>query len=277
MNSKYKTYTLKASVFILAKSLLGVLLLCSLHSNATAEESECGNKLGSFWSKYTTNQCLSRAAKAYYIGANFQGVVAGYHYNKKTTFEIAYTPENFFTKEGEFEVGGVREGLGSFENGSSENYAGLTGEAADYENSDKHLTRFLTRYHLIGPLSLVGGLGIAFDSTRKIKFAKAKHTLGNNTYDTAVNASWTLKDSFSPLVGFDIGHIFRVNWGAIEGIRLAFKGVYGVIPRRVTSVSVETPNATVSSSDLELFKKELINAAEREYYGFYTFDIEIMW
>lgn len=277
MNGKCKTYTLQASVFILAKSLLGLLLLCGLHSNANAEEPECSNKVGSFGAKYTTDQCLSRDAKAYYIGANFQGVVAGYHYNKKTAFEIAYTPENFFTKEGEFEVGGVREGLGSFENGSSENYAGLTGEAADYENSDKHLTRFLTRYHLIGPLSLVGGLGIAFDSTRKIEFARADHTLGNNTYNTAVNASWTLEDSFSPLVGFDMGHIFRVNWGAIEGIRLAFKGVFGLTPRRVNSVSVETPQTTVSNSDLELFKKELISAAEREHYGFYTFDIEIMW
>ena len=219
----------------------------------------------SIWKFLVKPQYQYRLQRPFYIGATLQGVQLGYHYNKNLTFNLGYTPRNYFRKADGLELGGISEGLG-FTDGANDNEIFQITGVDDYENIDKHLTMLDLRYFPIKGLSLFlsAGYGLAINSERTVFFTEATRTIGNTEYE---NLDLEVKVSLKDAHAFNLGLGFHHFFGPIG---VGFSGVFGLNPRRLKNTEI-TSNQTILEADLDQLKRIVKSEVETEHFGFYQF------
>ena len=204
-----------------------------------------------------------RLKQPIYVGGNYQGFLAGYHFHKNFTFNIAYTPRNYFTKANGLEVGGISEGLG-FTDGADDNEIFQITGVDDYENIDRHLTMVDVRYFPISGFSffLSGGYGLAANSERSVFFSEATRIIGDNEYQNLdIDVRVLMNDAHSFNIGTGIHHFFGP-------VGIGFSGHWGLSPRSMSRVEVST-NQTLAAADLATLEGIVETEVAEEHFGFY--------
>ena len=206
-----------------------------------------------------------RLQRPYYVGVNMQGFQAGYHFTKNLTFNVAYTPRNYFTKANGLEVGGISEGLG-FTDGADDNEIFEIIGVDDYENIDQHLTMIDIRYYPISALNLYlsAGYGLAIGSERTVFFTEETRTIGNTEYENLdLDVRIFLENAHAFNLGGGVHHFFGP-------VGVGFSGHFGLNPRRLKEIQI-TSSQTLELEDKTILESIVKSEAETEHFGFYQF------
>lgn len=238
--------------------ILAMVLIISISVYAQEEEKSTG--VITFLLKPQRDFRLERPI---YVGFNSQGFLAGYHFHKNFTFNVAYTPRNYFDSDNGLEVGGISEGLG-FTDGADDNEIFQITGVDDYENIDRNLTMIDIRYFPISGFSffLSAGYGLATHSERSVFFSSATRIIGNNEYkDLGIDVRVLMKNAHSFNIGTGIHHFFGP-------VGIGFSGHWGLNPRRIDKAEI-TASETLDAADLVTLGRIIQSEVETEHFGFY--------
>lgn len=250
-----------------SRLLILLFFALALFKAEAQDISDNGSTSGKLWKFITKPQREFRQERPLYVGATLQGVQLGYHFRKKLSFNLSYTPKNHFTKKDGLEVGGISEGLGFTDGAGDNTIFDITG-VEDYENIDKHLIILDARYFVWQSLFVSVGYGFATGSQRTVFFTEEDRTLGNSFYnDLDVTVRVNLKNAHSINLGVGFHHFFGP-------VGIGFSGVFGLYPRTLRN-SIITTNQTIQQADLDILESTVRKEVRRENYGYYQFLMSI--